>query len=170
MRFHQILIEHISNVLQERDSGMLDSNNWAFLESMQSKKLRQGGTFRNCLSRKFDEVIVPIFAEILGTIDKNFNLSLIHDAPDQSSLIAKLWLGIFANKQICHFNYNDMVAKDQHQHSYYRNKVPGIGTLLASPDYVCKFPFSWLVKDVIDSQWDNANALAGKICTGTSNI
>ena len=156
-------------MLQERDSGMLDSNNWAFLESMQSKKLRQGGTFRNCLSRKFDEVIVPIFAEILGTIDKNFNLSLIHEAPDQSSLIAKLWLGIFANKQICHFNYNDMVAKDQQQHNY-RSKVPGIGTLLASPDYVCKFPFSWLVKDVIDSQWDNANALAGKIKDCAINI
>ena len=155
---------------------MSDPTNWAFLEAMQVKKLRQGGTFRNCLSRKFDEVIVPIFAKILGTIDKNFNLSLIHDAPDQSSLIAKLWLGIFANKQICHFNYDDMVAKDQQQHNY-RRKVPGIGALLASPDYVCKFPFSWLLIDVIDSQWDNANALAGKInlcylfmCVATSYL
>lgn len=142
---------------------MLDSNNWAFLESMQSKRLRQGGTFRNCLSRKFDEVIVPIFAEILSTIDKNYNLSLIHDTLDQSSVIAKLWLGIFANKQICHFSYNDMVAKDQQQQHNYRSRVPGIGTLLASPDYMGKFPFSWLVKDTIDSQWDNATALAGKI-------
>ena len=141
---------------------MPDSNNWAFHESMESKKLRQSGTFRNCLSRKFDEVIVPIFAEILSVIDKNFNLDLIHNAPNQSSLLVKLWLGIFANKKVCHFNYNDMVAKDQQEHSY-RRRVPGIGTLLASPNYVCKFPFSWLVKDAIDSQWDNANALAGKI-------
>ena len=105
---------------------------------------------------------MPIFAEILGTIDKNYNLSLIHDAaPDQSTLIAQLWLGIFANKQICTFSYNDVVLKNQ-QHHNYRIRVPGIGALLASPDYKCKFPFSWLVKEIIDSQWDNATALVGK--------
>ena len=163
-RFHDILIEHISNVLQERDSCMSDSKNWALFVSMQSKKLRLGGTFRNCLSRKFDEIIVPIFAEILSVIDKNFNLNLIYNV-DQSSLIARLWLGIFAGKKICHFNYNDMVTKDQQQQQQYnyRSRVPGIGALLASPRYVCKFPFSWLIKDAVDSQWDNASALAGKI-------
>ena len=141
---------------------MLDSKDWALSVSMQSKKLRQGGTFRNCLSRKFDEIVVPIFAEILSVIDKNFNLNLIYNAPDQSSLIARLWLDTFADKKICCFNYNDMVAKDQKQQLNYRSRVPGIGALLASPRYVCKFPFSWLVKDAIDSQWDNASALAGK--------
>ena len=106
---------------------------------------------------------MPIFAEILGTIDKNYNLSLIHDAPDQSSLIAKLWLGIFANKQICTFSYNDVVLKNQQQQQHnYRIRVPGIGALLALPDYRCKFPFSWIVKDTIDSRWDSATALVGK--------
>ena len=151
-------------MLQERDSDMPDPKNWAFLESMQSKKLRQSGTFRNCLSRKFDEVIVPIFAEILSIIDKNYNLNLIHDELDQSSLIAQLWLGIFANKQICRFSYNDIIAKSQQPQQYnYRSRVPGIGALLASPEYACRFPFSWLIKDIINSQWDNATALAGKL-------
>ena len=162
-KFHHILVEHISSVLQERDAIIPDSKNWVFLESVESKKLRQGGTFRNCLSKKFDEVIVPIFAEILGIIDKNYNISLIHDAPDQSSLIAKLWLDIFANKQICIFSYNDVVLKNQQQQQHnYRVRVPGIGALLALPNYKCKFPFSWIVKDIIDSQWDNATALVGK--------
>ena len=142
---------------------MPDSNDWAFVVSMELKTLLQGGTFRSSLLRKFDQIIVPIFAEILSVIDKNFNLNLIHNAPDKSSLITRYWLDIFANKKICHFNYNDMVAKNQQQQHSYRSRVPGIGTLLASSDYVCKFPFSWLVKEVIDSQWDNANALAGKI-------
>ena len=106
-----------------------------------------------------------MFAEILGTVDKNYNLSLIHDAPNQSTLVAKLWLGIFANKQICTFSYNDVVLKHQQQQQQqhnYRIRVPGIGALLASPDYRCEFPFSWVVKDTIDSQWDNATALVGK--------
>ena len=101
----------------------------------------------------------------MGSIDKNYNLSLIHDAPNQFSLTAKVWLGIFANKQICRFSYNDVVLKTQQQQQQqhnYRVKVPGIGALLSSPDYRCKFPFSWLVKDAIDSQWDNATALVGK--------
>ena len=160
-QFHHILIEHIGNVLYEKDSGMTNATDWAFDESMESKKLRQGGTFRNCLSRKFDEVIVPIFAKILGSIDKNYNLSLIHNVKDdRSSLIAQLWLGIFADKQVCRFNYNEFVTKSQQQQQKNKGKVPGIGTLLASPDYVCKFPFSWLVKDAIDSQWNNATASA----------
>ena len=162
-KFHHILVEHINSILQERDAIIPDSKNWVFLESVESKKLRQGGTFRNCLSKKFDEVIMPIFAEVLGTVDKNYNLSLIHDAPNQSTLVAKLWLGIFANKQICTFSYNDVVLKNQQQQQHnYRIRVPGIGALLASPDYRCKFPFSWVVKDTIDSQWDNATALVGK--------
>ena len=175
-KFHHILVEHISSVLQERDSIMPNSKNWVFLESVESKKLRQGGTFRNCLSKKFDEVIVPIFAEILGAIDKNYNLSLIHDAPDHSSLIAQLWLGIFGSKQICKFTYNDVVLKHQQQQHNYRIKVPGIGALLASPNYRCKFPFSWLVKDTIDYQWDNATSLVGKpslcdsMCNNTSSV
>ena len=162
-KFHHILVEHINSILQERDAIIPDSKNWVFLESVESKKLRQGGTFRNCLSKKFDEVIMPIFAKILGAVDKNYNLSLIHDAPNQSTLVAKLWLGIFANKQICTFSYNDVVLKNQQQQQHnYRIRVPGIGTLLASPDYRCEFPFSWVVKDTIDSQWDNATALVGK--------
>ena len=159
-QFHHILIQHISNVLSEKDSGVTNPADWAFEESMESKKLRQGGTFRNCLSRKFDEVIVPIFAKILSSIDKNYNLSLIHN--DQSSVAAQLWLDIFANKQVCRFSYNDFVTKGQQQQQKDKGKVPGIGTLLASPDFVCKFPFSWLVKDAIDSQWNNATATAGQ--------
>jgi len=162
-RFHHVLIDHISKLMLERDSDMPNAKDWAYIESVDSKKLRQGGTFRNCLSRKFDEVIVPIFANILGSIDKNYNLSLIHNVKDdQSSLIAQLWLGIFANKQVCRFTYNDVVTKNQKQQQNYRGKVPGIGTLLASPDFICKFPFSWLVKDAIDSQWNNATASASK--------
>ena len=160
-QFHHILIEHIGNVLCEKDSFMTNPTDWAFDESMESKKLRQSGTFRNCLSKKFDEVIVPIFAKILSSIDKNYNLSLIHNVKDdQSSLFAQLWLGIFADKQVCKFSYNDFATKSQQQQQKNRGKVPGIGTLLASPDYTCKFPFSWLVKDAIDSQWNNASASA----------
>jgi len=148
-------------VLREKDSVLPNPTDWAFDQSMKSMKLRQGGTFRNCLSRKFDEVIVPIFAEILGSIDKNYNLNLIHNMKDdRSSLIAQLWLGIFADKQVCRFSYNNFATKSQQQQEKNTGKVPGIGTLLASPDYTCKFPFSWLVKDAIDSQWNNATASA----------
>ena len=143
---------------------MPEPRNWAFFESIESKKLRQSGTFRNCLSRRFDEIIVPIFAEILSIIDKNYNLNLIHDEPDQSSLIAQLWLGVFANNQICRFSYSDIITKSQQQKQHNdRVRVPGIGKLLASPEYKCQFPFSWVIKDVINSQWNDAAALAGKL-------
>ena len=143
---------------------MPDPRNWAFFESIESRKLRQSGTFRNCLSRRFDEIIVPIFAEILSIIDKNYNLNLIHGEPDQSSLTAQLWLGIFANNQICRFSYSDIITKGQQQRQHNdRIRVPGIGKLLASPEYKCKFPFSWLIRDAINSRWNDAAASAGKL-------
>ena len=106
---------------------------------------------------------MPIFAEILSVIDKNYNLNLIHGEPDQFSLIARLWLGIFANNQICRFSYSDIVTKGQQQKEHDRVRVPGIGKLLASSEYKCRFPFSWIIRDVINSQWNAAAALAGKL-------
>ena len=35
------------------------------------------------------------------------------------------------------------------------------GTL--KEDFTCKFPFFWLIKEVIDSKWESATSVLGKL-------
>ena len=67
-------MKQILGVLKERDDLMNDRE-WVLKEAMSGKKLQSGGTFRNVLSRKLSEVVVPIFASILMAIDHYSNVS-----------------------------------------------------------------------------------------------
>ena len=120
---------------------------------MDPKSLQHGGTFRNALSRKFDEVITPIFSEIIASIDRNYNLDLI-DPNSTSSSLAQFWLSMFRECGAIQFNYADMATP--------RGEVPGLGGRNAGGDYKCELPFSWLVHEAVESQWDNAVSSAGK--------
>ena len=76
-----------------------------FLNQLNQRSFDRVAHLETVFPRNLMKLRIVRANKILGTIDKNYNtsLSMIHDAPDQSSLIAKLWLGIFANKQICTF-------------------------------------------------------------------
>ena len=123
-------------------------------EAMNARKLQHGGTFRNALSRKVDEVVTPIFAEIIASIDRNYNLDLI-DPKKGDSPISQFWMSIFSDSSIMEFNYKDMAMP--------REQVPGVGGRKAKEDFRCELPFSWLIYDAVDSQWDNAKSLTGKL-------
>ena len=127
-------------------------NRWVVNEAMNAKSLHQGGTFRNVLSRKVDKVVIPIFSEIIAAVDQYCNLNLI-ELRNESSPVSSLWLQLFRDPSIVNFDYNDMItAKDQ---------LIGLGGRRAQTDFKCSFPFSWLVHDAVQSQWDNAKSSAG---------
>ena len=147
-----MLVQHIFEVLQEREE-VFEGEKWVIKEAMNARNLQHGGTFRNALSRKVDEVVTPIFAEIIASVDRNYNLDLI-DPKNENSPISKFWLSIFSDSSIMQFNYRDMVTP--------REQVPGVGGRKTGEDFKCELPFSWLIYDAVDSQWDNAKSLAGK--------
>ena len=74
--FYGALVKHVKNLLEEREGHFLDSN-WVLKEAMSGKRLQSGGTFQNVLSRKLDEVIVPIFTAVLLFVDQYSNLSIL---------------------------------------------------------------------------------------------
>ena len=152
-QFHGLLIIHIFKVLQERDLTKEGGKEWVIKEAMNPRSLQHGGTFRNALSRKVDEVIIPIFSEIIASIDQNFNLDLIDPKSNNPSLTL-FWLSMFRECGSIQFNYADMSAP--------REQVPGVGGRKAGEDYKCELPFSWLVHEAVDSQWYNAKSSAGK--------
>ena len=108
------------------------------------RNLQTGGTFKNVLARKLDEVTVPIFAEIIAFLDHNYNLSLLQ-AKTPGTPLAQFWLQIFGSERVKQaLCYQDMVG---------RQRVP-----MREDGFTCQFPFSWLVRELVESQWDIAKS------------
>ena len=133
-------------MLCEREDIYQD-HDWILEEAMDMHNLQTGGTFKNVLTRKLDRIIVPCLAEIIAFADQNYNLNHLQTI-DHITPLQMFWLKMFSSR--CSeeaLRYADMVG---------RQKI-----LLRNNDFVCEFPFSWMVKEHMDSQWDDAQSLGG---------
>lgn len=152
--FYRVLVYHMSEILREKDKLRPDEKEWVINEAMDLRSLQHGGTFRNVLSRKVDNVIVPIFSEIISVIDQNYNLDLI-DPRSEDLAVSQFWLSVFRDPDMMQFCYTDVVNP--------RKQVPGVGGRKAGEDFKCEMPFSWLIHSAVQSQWDNSRCSSG-IC------
>ena len=153
--FHGIIVMHIYRLLKEREEDRLDLSNWVLDEALSSSSLEVGGTFRNVLVRKIDEVVIPIFAKIIASIDHHYNMDLINPKDKKSlkeSPLSQFWLAMFRDPKVQQLKYSELVQGV---------KVTGLGGRRTEQDFNCKLPFFWLIKDAVDSQWDNAKHNAG---------
>ena len=139
---------HLYKLLREREEDTSDLSEWVLSEALNASKLEVGGTFRNVLTRKIDEVIIPLFAKVIACIDCNCNLDLI-DPKAQDSALSQFWLAMFGEPKILQLKYSEAAQGDT---------VPGVG---GRKDFKCQIPFFWLIKDTVDSQWDIAKSRAG---------
>ena len=147
--FYGILVSHIHRKLKEREENYRDTD-WVLDEAMDAHNLQTGGTFKNVLTRKLDKVIVPCFSEIIAFLDRNCNLNLLQSVRPITPL-SQFWLKIFSSQRAVQaLGFADMVATE---------KVP-----MRDEEFVCEFPFSWLVKELMDSQWDTAQNVGGIEC------
>ena len=143
-------MKQILGVLKERDELMNDEE-WVLKEAMSGKKLQSGGTFRNVLSRRLNEVVVPIFANILADIDHHSNLNIV-GYTNPSLPLHQLWLEIFKNENFCSFSFEQMTGGE---------RILGVGgkRSMLFDEFKCRFPFFWLIKEMIDSLMDHAKAV-----------
>jgi len=133
------LIQYIYTLLQEKEQLFESEKSWVLQESLNTKNLLLGGTLCNVLSRRVNEAIVQVFAEVIVKIDRNCNLNLVR--PDTVDIyVSQLWLCIFRNKDIMQFKYTNFVRKEDF--------LPGIGARKSGPDFEGEFPFSWLVYEL----------------------
>ncbi len=135
--FHNLLVKFIHMALVQRENDRIDEKDWVLDEAMSGRKLQSGGTFRNVLARRIDEVITPYFAVIIAHCDQNSNLNLLNPKNIDSS-VSKLWLTMFKfTGESIDFT---LLAE---------------GKTVINTDFCCKFPFSWFVKDVVEAQRAN---------------
>ena len=147
-------MRHIHQLLTERTQVWEDDKNWVLNEALSARKLQNGGTFQNVLARKLDDVIVPIFSEIIALVDRNYNLNRLN-LKEENSPLNQFWLAMFRNPAIMQLCYEDMVTKQGGGH---REQVPGAGGRMAEEDFKCQLPFSWLVKEAVDTQWHSTKS------------
>ena len=147
-------MRHIHRLLSERDQIREDERHWVLNEALNTRKLQNGGTFENVLARKLDEVLVPIFSEIIALVDRNYNLDRLVPKNENSPL-SQFWLAMFRNSAIVQLRYEDMATRGRH-----REQVPGAGGRMAEEDFKCQLPFSWLVKEAVDAHWHSAKSTA----------
>ncbi len=115
-------------------------------EAMSGRKLQNGGTFRNVLARRIDEVVTPYFAEIIAHCDQNSNLDLLKQNVDSS--VSKLWLAMFK------FTGDSIDFSSLAE-----------GKTIVRTDFCCKFPFSWCVKTVVEAQRANILGTESYMCS-----
>ena len=128
--FYALLVRIIYLALKQRESK-LNEKNWAVTEARSGRKLQNGGTFRNVLARRIDEVITPYFAKVIAYIDQNFNLDLL----DTENQVSKFWLAMFSlSGSMIDFGIHSVTSRK----------------ITVTMDFHCKFPFSWLVKEIVD--------------------
>ena len=149
--FYSILVVRMFKLLKEREYLRPDLSEWVLKEALSSTKLQLGGTFRNVLARKVDDVIIPLLAKIIAYVDHNYNLDLI-DPKSPNSACKQFWLSMFSNPKVTLLEYSEMVQGD---------KLPGIGGRMFEQTFKCKMPFFWIIKAAVDSAWDNAKRYAG---------
>ena len=140
-------------MLKKRDEIVGFDKDWVLNEALDCRRLQQGGTFRNSLTRRLDEVIIPIFAAVIAFCDQYCNLNLVRGINENDSVL-RFWLSMFKNSDVVLFNYEDMAT----------NPKSDIGGGKASEDFECKMPFFWIIKEAIDSIWNSVSNNAGEIC------
>lgn len=149
--FYGILVLHLYKLLKLREEDTSDLSEWVLSEALNASKLEVGGTFRNVLARKIDEVVIPLFAKVIACIDCNYNLDLI-DPKVQDSPCSQFWLAMFREPKVLQLKYSETAQGDT---------VPGKGGRKSTQNFKCQMPFFWLIKDTVDSQWDIAKSGTG---------
>ena len=108
-------------------------------EALDSRRLQSSGTFQNCLVRKLDDIIIPVFSELIQFMDTCSNLNLLHQ--NEHTAIEHFWLEMFGCRELTH-NLINYCATDT-------SRVPVVG---GKPlEFKCKLPFSWLITEVVES-------------------
>ena len=154
------LIQFVTAVLQEMDLKNSKTKEWALEEALKHAQI--SGTFRNTLSQRLDKILLPILVQIIALIDKNFNLTIMHDNRDsikKLSPIAKLWLEIFSERKLCKISYEEIFTTTDVVKT--KKWVPRISASFSDHFYKCQFPFSWICQAVINFQKRDSAVLAG---------
>ena len=139
--------------LEQSQTAVLEKG-WAVTEALDLHKLQEGGTFLNTLLNRIDGILTNILTYIIEFIDHHNNLALIND-----DRLHGLWLSMFQDDGICAFSYKSMYHNSEE--SERTSLVPKLGSVSVG-GYNCKVPFSWIILQAVEAQWNHTDLKSGR--------
>ncbi|XP_019858868.1 PREDICTED: E3 ubiquitin-protein ligase rnf213-alpha-like [Amphimedon queenslandica] len=138
--FHSQTIRLIKGILRDKESkdNSYAKQKWILDESMNMTKLQEAGTFQNAVVRKFDDIIIPIFAEIISVIDKYSNLKLLSKIETE---LKQLWLNLYNSDYVTQLIMSKLQSTP--------DDIFGINAA-STKQFFCQFPFSWILNDIVN--------------------
>lgn len=101
-------------------------------------KLQEAGTFQNAVVRKFDDIIIPIFAKIISVIDKYSNLKLLSKIETE---LEQLWLNLYNSDYVTQMITPKLQSTPDD--SFSTNAT-------FAKQFFCQFPFCWILNDIVN--------------------
>lgn len=154
-----VLADRLSKLLQEKDQRKTNKGSgWLETEAL-SGTMQETGTFKKALWRRFQSFVAPILSEVIAYVDRDGNLEL---ADSEDNWVVQLWLKTLQDSSLTELRFADFILEEGGA-SVVRSKVPVLKSGYRSHSFLCKFPFSWLLKERMDELCKDARNIAGEI-------
>ena len=140
----KIFATRIHKLLLERDDKCPeDQRLWLQHEALRQGHLQETGTFRKALSQKLSSIVSPMLSEVIAYCDQNHNLDLLREGKEWKT---RLWLTMISDEVIAPLTYDSFISPVSGRLRE-RARVLSSG---AGPRFKGKFPFSWIIKDLVN--------------------
>ena len=144
LELSKILAARIHQLLLERDDRCPeDQRLWLQHEALCQGHLQETGTFRKALWQKLSSIVSPMLSEVIAYCDQNHNLGLLREENEWKT---RLWLTMINSEKITPLAYDSFISPVSGRLRE-RARVLSSG---AGPRFNGKFPFSWIIKDIVN--------------------
>ncbi|XP_068694646.1 E3 ubiquitin-protein ligase rnf213-alpha-like isoform X2 [Montipora foliosa] len=155
LSFATILARRIHKLLQEKDDRAgPNASDWLRSEALSGIGIHENGTFRKALWQRVYSSVIPILSEIIAFVDRDSNLELLMGEGDW---LSHLWIVFFQDQAVVELHYDNFLSLES---SIIRERVPVTTSGREGHMFDVQFPFSWLVKERIDTMWREAASIA----------
>lgn len=153
--FASVVTQRTYHLLKEREKIAYNAHEWLHAEALSGTGVQEWGTFRKALWKRVYSAVVPILAEIIALADRDSNLDLMRN---DNTWISKLWLKIMADPKISELSYSKMISPVTNS---VRERVQVLGSGAGGHKFLCRFPFSFLIKQGVEELLKDAFGVSG---------
>ena len=162
---YETICKRLTILLKEQSecSPNTSCDDWLLKIAECERDIQSSGTFRKAVNLHINSAIIPLLSELLALLDRNGNLEL--NARDHS--LYNIWHDIFRNEELFTLSYKDTISPTT---QLPRRRVPILSDGPGGKFFQVKFPFSFLIQEFMNKQWQNCMEIQGKLIPNSEHI
>ncbi|XP_051523957.1 E3 ubiquitin-protein ligase rnf213-beta-like isoform X2 [Myxocyprinus asiaticus] len=154
VRFQKVLQMRLVIAMIQREELIPNAKDWAYKEAKNREALQEGGTLRHTLWRSLQGVLSPVLARVLEVLDRDRNLYLLYGEGLSEGLV-QFWLDIFEDQQLLDLTLSQNASAPEQEINVQCHLFIG------EEEHPCAAPFSWLMKKICQSLWEESEFIRG---------